>query len=983
VVTRTVKVVGRGDYSDLIHANGKAGMSTQQLDREMAKLEKQQAKTQAAIAATGKKLETDLVRQLDAATKKQEEARLATSKHAMLLGGGMVLGLGFAVAAFARFDAEMSNVGAASGATGQDLDALRQAALDAGQATVFSATDAARAEEELAKAGVSVQDVLSGGLIGSLNLATAGALDLGRAAEIAASTMTQFKLHGSDIPHIADLLAAGAGKAQGSVEDLGLALKYVGPVAGQMGVSLEETTGTLAELASNGILADSAGTGLRGVLMALTSPSAKAAGTMQDLGIQVYDAHGKFVGFRGVAEQLHRSLGGLSAQQRDVALGQIFGNEQIVAARILYAGGAAAVDDWTGKVNDSGYAARFAAERMNNLAGDVEQLKGSLETALIKSGSGANTSLRFLTQTTTGLVNAFAGLPGPLQAAGTGLLAVTGLGLAGFGAFGSLAPKVREARDALRGAGAAGQFADKKLAWMGRASLYGAGILALTVAVKGLYDHLSDVSGKVPDIDALTTSLKNLAAGKGADTSALSAEHLAGAIRDVNDNADSLGASIGRNFSGIGQLLRGNFEQAAIGTEGMKEAAAASRVEITRLDQSLATLATGGQGPAAAKAFGILTDQLRDQGLTVDEIMRAFPQYTQALKAADAEAALTGGAQDNLSAAIGGTTQKTAEYVTIMAGSKLTTDGLAASTKEASDALSEWNTEYDYLIGKNVDAVIAQANFKQALSDATKSLKDNKFAFDDNSDAGRANLKTIGDLESSAHVLSQAVLKQTGSQDEATLAYWRQIDAIRNLTPAGSAARAALDKLLGKMLGVSAVKVKPTIDANVTQALKNIRAVRDALNSINGKIAKTYLYNFTENITTAKSGGKIGQATGGIAGRDMKPPGPSDTLQYWLTPGEGVLTVQAVDRLGGPAVVDAMNAGHAMPVAAGAVPAGTAVVTGVGGGLSDGDRLLMRRFIRAADALVGLADRPAVFRLDSTQFAKANREANLRNAVRG
>jgi hypothetical protein len=71
--------------------------------------------------------------------------------------------------------------------------------------------------------------------------------------------------------HVADLLAAGAGKAMGSVQDLSEGLKYVGPVAHGMGVSIEETTGALALFASKGILGEQAGTSLRGVISALSS----------------------------------------------------------------------------------------------------------------------------------------------------------------------------------------------------------------------------------------------------------------------------------------------------------------------------------------------------------------------------------------------------------------------------------------------------------------------------------------------------------------------------------------------------------------------------------------------------------------------------------------------------------------------------------------------------------------------------------------
>jgi TP901 family phage tail tape measure protein len=345
-------------------------------------------------------------------------------------------GVGAIVLSAANFDQAMSRVQAATGSTADGLDDLRAAAIQAGQATVFSATEAADAITAMAKAGVSQADILAGGLTGALNLASAGELDVAQAADIAATAMNQFGLAGKDIPHIADLLAEGAASAQGEVTDFATALKYVGPVAHQMGISIEETTGVIAELASQGVLADQAGTSLRGMLTALTSPSVMAKKQMAALGIQLYDTSGQFIGFDGVAGQLHDTLGGLTNAERDQALGRIFGNEQITAARILYAGGADAVAKWTDAVDKDGAAADIAATKLNNLKGDLEQLRGSLETALIGSGEGSQGGLRTLVQDATKAVNAFNQLPGPIKSSVTalgGLTAVTG-GSLWFGA---------------------------------------------------------------------------------------------------------------------------------------------------------------------------------------------------------------------------------------------------------------------------------------------------------------------------------------------------------------------------------------------------------------------------------------------------------------------------------------------------------------------------------------------------------------------
>jgi TP901 family phage tail tape measure protein len=179
---------------------------------------------------------------------------------------------------------------------GRTLGDLRAAAMKAGADTQYSATEAADAITEMAKAGVSAKDIMGGGLKGALSLAAAGQLDVADAAGIASVAMTQFSLTGKDLPHVADLLAAGAGKAMGSVGDLGAALNQAGLIASAAGLSIEETTGTLSAFASAGLIGSDAGTSLKTMLQALQAPSGKAAELMADLGLNMYDANGNMLG---------------------------------------------------------------------------------------------------------------------------------------------------------------------------------------------------------------------------------------------------------------------------------------------------------------------------------------------------------------------------------------------------------------------------------------------------------------------------------------------------------------------------------------------------------------------------------------------------------------------------------------------------------------------------------------------------------------
>src|SRR5690606_29673608 len=267
------------------------------------------------------------------------------------------------------------------------------------------AREAANAEEELAKAGLATSQIRGGALRGSLDLAASGQLEVARAAEITGITLKQYSLAGSEAGRVADVLSAGANKAVGSVEDLAQGLKFVGPQAAAMGVSLEDTVATLALFADQGIIGEQAGSALRGMLASLTAPSRQAQAALDDLDISLYDSNNRFVGLQSVVAQLNEKLGDADDATRDAALGVIFTNAQLTSAQALVGDAGKKWGEYRDAVDDSGLASRIAADRMDNLAGDVEKLGGAFDTALIKGGTGANEVLRGLVQGATDLVD--------------------------------------------------------------------------------------------------------------------------------------------------------------------------------------------------------------------------------------------------------------------------------------------------------------------------------------------------------------------------------------------------------------------------------------------------------------------------------------------------------------------------------------------------------------------------------------------------
>ncbi|GIF08651.1 phage tail tape measure protein [Actinoplanes siamensis] len=626
------------------------------------------------------------------------------------VGAVGVAAFGGVVMAAARFEKSMSGVNAATHASGREMDLLRQAALRAGKETSYSATQAADAITELSKASVSTSNILGGGLTGALSLAAAGQMDVAEAAEVAANAMTMFQLKGRDIPHIADLLAAGAGKAQGSVADMGEALKQSGLVAGQFGLSVEDTTGALAALANAGLIGSDAGTSLKSMIQSLQNPTKESRNLMQDLGIQVYDAQGKFVGLTNLSQQMKDKLTGLTQATRDQAMAQIFGSDGIRAATVLYREGSSGVQKWINAVDDSGYAADTARRQTDNLIGDLERLKGSLETLAIESGGGANGGLRVLAKTANALVDQFADLP-PVVGGSVTVLA----GLAGGAAL--LAAGWVKARrgtatflEELRGTGPAGTRAATGLQKVtGAAGKAAAAFTALQVASMVVGEFQSKLN---PQAEALANSLGTFATS--GQTAGEMSRLLGGDLSKLDGQFQILADSAGKATWARG--LQSGLESLIPGLDGTDGSLARTRERVTALDQALAQMVQGGQTDQAKKAFAGLAGQLAVNGVSMDEFKKQFPQYAAAMQVANTTTSDATAKTGELAGALGEGVGAQKEYASAADASAAAVRGERSALEQLSDQLK---AETDPVFGL-LDAEQKLAEAQKASADAIK-----------------------------------------------------------------------------------------------------------------------------------------------------------------------------------------------------------------------------------------------------------------------
>lgn len=320
-------------------------------------------------------------------------------------------GLGAAaVKVAADFDSGMSQVAAVSGATGKELDALREKAREMGAKTKFSASEAAEAMNYMAMAGWKTGDMLDG-IEGIMNLAAASGEDLATTSDIVTDALTALGLSAKDSGHFADILAAASSNANTNVSMMGETFKYCAPVAGALGFTAEDTAEAIGLMANAGIKSSQAGTAMRTMLTSLTGEVTFVGDAFGELTVQTTNTDGSM-----------RSLGEILADCR-VAFSQMSESEQAANAEALVGKNAmsgflavmnaapADIEKINNAINNcDGTAEKMAETMQDNLAGQLTILKSQLEELAISIGEILMPSIRQIVSWIQGLVDWLNGL---------------------------------------------------------------------------------------------------------------------------------------------------------------------------------------------------------------------------------------------------------------------------------------------------------------------------------------------------------------------------------------------------------------------------------------------------------------------------------------------------------------------------------------------------------------------------------------------
>ena len=346
-------------------------------EQELRRLQEEAASTSVALA------------KIDEAGKKMEAfGDSVTQAGQKIMPASMaVAGLGAAaVKTAADFDAGMSKVAAISGATGDDLDALRDKAREMGAKTKFSASEAAAAMEYMAMAGWKTEDML-GGIEGIMSLAAASGEDLATTSDIVTDALTAFGLSAQDSGHFADILAAASSNANTNVRMMGETFKYCAPIAGALGFSAEDVAEAIGLMANAGIKSTQAGTALRTIMNNLSGEVKITGAALGEVTIATTNADGSMRDLSDILADCRGAFSQLSESERAQAAEALVGKNAMSGFLALMNAAPEDIEKLSTAIdNCDGTAAQMAETMQDNLAGQLTILKSQLEELAISFG---------------------------------------------------------------------------------------------------------------------------------------------------------------------------------------------------------------------------------------------------------------------------------------------------------------------------------------------------------------------------------------------------------------------------------------------------------------------------------------------------------------------------------------------------------------------------------------------------------------------
>ena len=336
----------------------------------------------ADIEAYGKKLE-ETGEKISKAGKKIEDVGKDLTKKVTVPITGVATA---AVKTAADFDSAMSQVSAVSGATGNDLEELRDKAREMGAKTKFSASEAGEAMNYMAMAGWKTGDMLDG-IEGIMNLAAASGEDLATTSDIVTDALTALGLSAADSGHFADILAAASSNANTNVSMMGETFKYCAPVAGALGYSAEDTAEAIGLMANAGIKSSQAGTAMRTMLTSLQGDVELSGAAFGDVTVATTNADGSMRSLGDILSDLRGYFSQMTESEAAATAESLVGKNAMSGFLAVMNAAPSDIEKLNNAINNcDGTAEQMSATMQDNLSGQLTILKSQLEELAISFG---------------------------------------------------------------------------------------------------------------------------------------------------------------------------------------------------------------------------------------------------------------------------------------------------------------------------------------------------------------------------------------------------------------------------------------------------------------------------------------------------------------------------------------------------------------------------------------------------------------------
>ena len=293
-----------------------------------------------------------------------------------------------------QFSASMSEVGAISGATAEELELLEQTAREYGATTKFSATESAQALKYMALAGWDVEQSTAA-LGGILDLAAASGMDLAAASDMVTDYLSAFGMQAQDAAYMADLLTYAQGNSNTSAQQLGEAYRNCAANMSAAGQDIETTTALLEAMANQGLKGSQAGTAVAAMIRDITDKMENGKIMIGSTAVAVQDINGDFRDMTDILTDVDAATQGMGTAQKAAALSNVFTANSIKGVNLVLNDGVGKIADYEEALRSSTGAAQDAAATMSdNLSGDIKTMESALDELKLKLFDDAEQPIR-------------------------------------------------------------------------------------------------------------------------------------------------------------------------------------------------------------------------------------------------------------------------------------------------------------------------------------------------------------------------------------------------------------------------------------------------------------------------------------------------------------------------------------------------------------------------------------------------------------